>query len=134
VLPRNARAEAFFAATGANVRHGGDRAYYAVGSDHIQMPPFEMFHDAESYYVTLAHECTHWTRHENRLYSCRACENVVVQRIGRSRKAARPTQSASVERSTCSAPAKSSAERKPSSNTLWKSTRSSTGARPVSNA
>ncbi len=66
-LPRNACAEAFFAATRANVRHGGDRAYYAVGSDHIQMPPFEKFRDAESYYVTLAHECTHWTRHESRL-------------------------------------------------------------------
>jgi antirestriction protein ArdC len=66
-LPRNARAEAFFAATRANIRHGGDRAYYAVDSDHIQMPPFETFRDAESYYGTIAHECTHWTRHERRL-------------------------------------------------------------------
>jgi antirestriction protein ArdC len=31
------------------------------------MPPFETFRDAESYYATLAHECTHWTRHEKRL-------------------------------------------------------------------
>ena len=36
--------------------HGGNRAYYARGSDHIQMPPFEAFRDAESYYATLAHE------------------------------------------------------------------------------
>ncbi|MBS0412596.1 MAG: antirestriction protein, partial [Proteobacteria bacterium] len=29
--------------------------------------PFECFRDAESYYATLAHECTHWTRHPTRL-------------------------------------------------------------------
>ena len=29
--------------------------------------PFEAFRDAESYYATLAHECTHWTRHQSRL-------------------------------------------------------------------
>ena len=31
------------------------------------MPPFEAFRDAESYYATLAHEMTHWTRHSARL-------------------------------------------------------------------
>jgi antirestriction protein ArdC len=65
--PRNARADAFFAAIRADIRHGGDRAYYAQGSDHIQMPPFESFRDAESYYATLAHESTHWTKHAARL-------------------------------------------------------------------
>ena len=42
-------AEAFFAATGATFRHGGDRAYYAPGPDCIQLPPPEAFKDAESY-------------------------------------------------------------------------------------
>lgn len=60
-------AEAFFAATGADIRHGGNRAYYSVTDDYVQMPPFETFRDAESYYATLAHECTHWTRHPSRL-------------------------------------------------------------------
>ena len=60
-------AENFFTATGADIRHGGNRAYYNIGSDHIQMPPFETFRDAESYYATLAHETTHWTRHSSRL-------------------------------------------------------------------
>ncbi len=60
-------AEGFFAALGAEFRHGGDKAYYAAGSDHVQMPPFEAFADAESYYATLAHECTHWTKHAKRL-------------------------------------------------------------------
>src|SRR5581483_736294 len=35
--------------------------------DRIQMPPIEAFRDAESFYATLAHESTHWTKHETRL-------------------------------------------------------------------
>jgi antirestriction protein ArdC len=66
-LPRIERAEAFFAATGAEIRHGGNSAYYSSGSDHIQMPVFEAFRDAESFYATLAHESTHWTKHPKRL-------------------------------------------------------------------
>jgi antirestriction protein ArdC len=62
-VARIAHAEAFFAATGASIRHGGNRAYYALSSDTIQMPPFEAFRDAEGYYSTLGHETTHWTRH-----------------------------------------------------------------------
>lgn len=64
---RIAHAEAFFAATAADIRHGGARAYYAIGSDHVQMPPFECFEDPQAYYATLAHECVHWTRHPARL-------------------------------------------------------------------
>jgi len=60
-------ADAFFAATGAEIHHGGNQAYYAIGPDHVQVPPFECFADPEAYYATLAHECTHWTRHPTRL-------------------------------------------------------------------
>ncbi len=66
-VQRIAHADAFFAATGATVRQGGTQAYYAISSDHVQMPAFECFRDPESYYATLAHECTHWTRHPSRL-------------------------------------------------------------------
>jgi antirestriction protein ArdC len=66
-LERIASADAFFSAIGATVRHGGDRAYYAQASDHVQMPPFESFRDAESYYATLAHELTHYTKNPSRL-------------------------------------------------------------------
>lgn len=66
-IERIESAERYFSATGATIRHGGDRAYYAIGSDYVQMPPFETFRDAESYYATLAHELTHWTRHPSRL-------------------------------------------------------------------
>jgi antirestriction protein ArdC len=64
---RNELVERFFAATRADIRHGGDRAFYAPSNDHIQMPPLESFRDPESYYATLAHEETHWTKHPSRL-------------------------------------------------------------------
>lgn len=59
-------AEAFIAATGATVRHGGDSAYYSPKLDFIQMPQPEAFRDAESYSATKAHELTHWTGHASR--------------------------------------------------------------------
>jgi len=60
-------AEKFFTALGATIRHGGNRAFYSIAADAIQMPPFESFQDADSYYATLAHECTHWTGSKARL-------------------------------------------------------------------
>jgi antirestriction protein ArdC len=66
-VQRIERADRFFAATDADIRHGGTRAYYAEGPDYVQMPPFETFRDAESYAATLAHETIHWTKHEKRL-------------------------------------------------------------------
>ena len=60
-------AERYFSRTGAVVRHGGDQASYNVAADIVRMPPIEAFRDAESYYATLAHEMTHWTRHPSRL-------------------------------------------------------------------
>lgn len=33
----------------------------------MQLPPFESFTDAESYYADLLHELTHYTRHPSRL-------------------------------------------------------------------
>lgn len=66
-LQRIDAADRFFAATGADIRHGGTRAFYAQGPDYVQMPPFETFRDAESHAATLAHELTHWTKHDKRL-------------------------------------------------------------------
>lgn len=60
-------AEAFFRACGADIRHGGGSAFYAPGPDFVQMPAFESFQDAQSYYATLGHEMIHWTRHSSRL-------------------------------------------------------------------
>ncbi|MCP4284793.1 MAG: DUF1738 domain-containing protein, partial [Gammaproteobacteria bacterium] len=66
-VARNEPLDGFFAATGASIRHGGNRAYYAIGEDRIQMPVFETFREAGSYYATLGHETVHWTRHPSRL-------------------------------------------------------------------
>ena len=57
----------FLTETRAEIRHGGNMAYYAPGPDAIQLPPFEAFKDKESYYATALHELTHWTKHEKRL-------------------------------------------------------------------
>jgi len=54
-------------ATRADIRHGGNRAFYAIDADRVQLPPFESFADVESYYATLLHELMHWTRHPTRL-------------------------------------------------------------------
>ena len=63
---RIGHAEAFFAALGADIRHGGNRACYVPSLDQIRMPPFPAFRDAVAYYATLAHEATHLTGHASR--------------------------------------------------------------------
>lgn len=60
-------ADQFFDRTKAEIRHGGNEAFYRPTTDHVQMPPLVSFHDVESYYATLAHEMTHWTKHPSRL-------------------------------------------------------------------
>ena len=60
-------ADSFFAATGADIGHGGNSAHYNVATDRLQLPLFEAFRSPESYYATLAHELIHWTRHPSRL-------------------------------------------------------------------
>lgn len=61
------RAEAFFAATGARVQHGGSRAFYAPGPDLVQLPEPSAFKDIAGYTATKAHELAHWTGHPQRL-------------------------------------------------------------------
>jgi antirestriction protein ArdC len=58
--------EEFVRHAGARIKSGGDEAYYAEKTDHIQLPFIETFRDSESYYATMAHELTHWTKHETR--------------------------------------------------------------------
>lgn len=66
-IARIAHADRFFANTGALIRHGGHGAFYVPSRDHIQMPAFEAFRDAESYVAILSHELTHWTAAPHRL-------------------------------------------------------------------
>ena len=60
-------AEAFFRAIGADIRHGGSKAYYHPPNDYIQMPPFEAFRDPLTFYSTLGHESIHWSGAASRL-------------------------------------------------------------------
>ncbi len=61
------RAETILQASGADIRHGGDRAYYRPSTDNIQMPNREQFPSADNYYATALHELGHWTGHGSRL-------------------------------------------------------------------
>ena len=60
-------AEDVFLATDADVRFGGDRAFYSPSGDYIQMPPKESFERSHEFYGVLAHEAIHWTGHVSRL-------------------------------------------------------------------
>jgi antirestriction protein ArdC len=51
----------------AEVRHGGDRAFYSPDSDVIQLPHRGAFTDFGAYFITRLHETAHWTRPSSRL-------------------------------------------------------------------
>ncbi len=61
------RAEKLIAATGADFRIGGDRAFFVPSEDFIQVPPQPAFLDQINYYRTCFHELGHWTGHQSRL-------------------------------------------------------------------
>jgi len=65
-------AEELIAATGADIRHQGDRAYYRLpepyddwpwhkDGDFILLPPKHRFESVGSYYETAFHELAHWS-------------------------------------------------------------------------
>jgi len=59
--------------TKALITHSGNRAFYNVNQDFINMPEKSLFQDTsfagatENYYSTLLHELTHWTGAKHRL-------------------------------------------------------------------
>lgn len=59
-------AERIIGATNADIRFGGDRAFYSPAGDFIQMPPRSQFVLPE-FYQTLCHEMVHWTEAPYRL-------------------------------------------------------------------
>jgi antirestriction protein ArdC len=64
ILPH---AEALVAATGADFRIGGDRAFYTPAHDFIQVPRPEAYFEPINWYCTALHELGHWTGHPSRL-------------------------------------------------------------------
>jgi antirestriction protein ArdC len=59
--------EAWIARTDANVRWGGNAAYYDPNADVIQMPDATRFRDAEQMASVELHELIHWTGSKTRL-------------------------------------------------------------------
>ena len=59
--------DAFVAATGATIQHGGNRACYVPAADTIHLPPRTVFRSPTGYAGTLAHELVHWTGASHRL-------------------------------------------------------------------
>jgi antirestriction protein ArdC len=48
-------------AVGADIRFGGDRAFYNRAGDYIQLPPKHRFEKEHEYYGVVAHEIIHFT-------------------------------------------------------------------------
>ena len=61
------RIAALVLGNGADVRTGGNDAYYNHLEDFIAVPPIASFLEADDYCSTLLHELTHWTGHPSRL-------------------------------------------------------------------
>jgi antirestriction protein ArdC len=64
ILPQ---ADALIAASGADFRVGGDRAYYSPVHDFIQVPRPEAYFEPINWHRTAVHELGHWTGHPSRL-------------------------------------------------------------------
>ncbi len=61
-----AAADYILAQSGAQIHHGGSKAFYIPSADLIQLPPQSAFDCAGDYYATALHELTHWTGHASR--------------------------------------------------------------------
>jgi antirestriction protein ArdC len=64
VLPQ---AEALIRATGADLRIGGNRAFYVPSQDYIQVPAPSAYFEPINWHRTVCHELGHWTGAEHRL-------------------------------------------------------------------
>src|SRR5205814_8656181 len=64
VLPQ---AEALIRATGADIRIGGNRAFYVPSADYIQVPPPSAFFEPINFHRTVFHELGHHSGHSSRL-------------------------------------------------------------------
>ena len=59
--------EALIRATGADIRIGGNRAFYMPSADTIQVPPMSAFFEPINWHRTVLHEMVHYTGHSSRL-------------------------------------------------------------------
>lgn len=61
------KAERILKESGAEIRHGGNEAFYSLTGDYIQVPERGQFKTQADYYSTALHELSHWTGHPSRL-------------------------------------------------------------------
>ena len=61
------KAERILKESGAEIRHGGNEAFYSLTGDNIQVPERGQFKTQADYYSTALHELSHWTGHPSRL-------------------------------------------------------------------
>ena len=61
------KAERILQESGAEIRHGGNEAFYNRTNDYIQVPERGQFNSQADYYATTLHELAHWTGHPSRL-------------------------------------------------------------------
>jgi antirestriction protein ArdC len=78
VEDRFQQADAVIVATGADIRFGGNSAFYQPTGDYIQLPPRQQFDRPESIYETAGHELVHWTEAPHRLNWDRAGEGYAM--------------------------------------------------------
>jgi antirestriction protein ArdC len=64
ILPQ---AEALIAASGADFRIGGERAFYSPSHDFIQVPRPDSYFEPVNWHRTALHELGHWCGHPSRL-------------------------------------------------------------------
>lgn len=64
ILPQ---AEALIHATGADLRIGGERAYYDMLGDYVRVPPPQAYFEPINWHRTALHELGHWSGAAHRL-------------------------------------------------------------------
>lgn len=63
----NEKAERILRESGAEIRQGGNEAFYNRTEDYLQVPEKGQFNSQADYYATCLHELGHWTGHPSRL-------------------------------------------------------------------
>ena len=63
----NEKAERILKESGAEIRHGGNEAFYNRTNDYIQLPEKGQFKSQADYYASALHELGHWTGYSSRL-------------------------------------------------------------------
>jgi antirestriction protein ArdC len=77
-VERYENADAVIDTSGADIRYGGNEAFYNPPGDFIQLPHRHQFESPEAAYETTFHELTHWSEHVSRLKWNRADEGYAM--------------------------------------------------------